>query len=1007
MPIEITLTLSEPKSVDYVYIDANNQVHVLLPLVTGETIGLDNTCKTQLELQRFFGLRTDTYRQGEPNSAKEILVKYKKALEHDIAVLNPIDPQGSLITIKRARLTQITSYITLLQAIERKWQEDLAGATPKLPEPMLRLLNAKTNCLSIQLSPKIEDPLIRTQNPVFSVARKPRDRHGAIEYPQEVLNRMNGGDFTEWDHPGLGKALRAGLQTAVNQGIPSIKEGLISTIINSNTFNHVTEWRDDEIAKLQTTLNHAIKKKLNCDVDCSKSSYSENINVDYITNILLLDPNNLSLNEMIEILFNASLSDNFWNNHHSIFMPTGNRADRDWLEQQVDKLSIKVQFFLAQVNIYCREHQLLSSPDTNLGQLFDRQWIADDIVDAIKEAFNTGSLVEANLFNLINNLVNLINNLGTGGTTNRLLSRRLNSTDQDKIMSNFISQYNTIADSPHFDEFIIFLNEKTTGDFFNHNNRISVHVWDVLTPEQKNRYPLLNRHATLLKNTPKRCLPHINPVDNSVRVEDINPANGNTPLHLFAELGDEEKVSEVLNYFFTTHQNLYDQTNNQGCTALHLACIHGNNNIVRALINTNQINLFARNRDGDNIIDLAIKHNKKDLLLLLLVTIKNKLHQNAQSECLSHIDNGQYQNIDSYLAINYPDWFKKEVPYTEIINNAPLFDALLKMERYELFFELLMKLRPRTNHTMVELLPEEIKESLNTMLMSITNAKKMPLRHAVACNRTDMIDTLLLLNPNLINQKDKTGSTVLHQAMLRGNRINEKTIKHLLQKNPDILLIRNRANRNAFDLAAEQNNTNIMLLLLNQAKRLQPEEQKEFLARVSPDNPYDTIYLYAALEKEDLFFNLLLNGATRTETARVERVRNNMQTIEFDLHVTKIKEHCALMRQEAAHNPNYHSAVSTADTLIRELTQAKITFLENGDTVTFKDACQAAIHKAKPVLSTHRKWENLLAGLLLALVTLPISLPLYMFGVFSVKTKSEQLINGLETQINTLTNNHP
>lgn len=1029
MPIEITLTLLEPKSVDYVYIDADNQVHVLLPLVTGETIGLDNTCKTQFELERFFGLKTDASRQGPPNSAKEILVNYKKALEHDIAVLTPIDPQGSLISTKRVRLNQITSYITLLQAIEPEWQEALR-TEPKLPEPMLQLLNAKTNCLSIQLSPKDEDRLIRTNNPIFSVARKPRDRLGALEYPQEARERMSNGDFTEWDHPGLGKALRAGLQRAVNRPIPSIRDSIINTIISSNAFNNVTEWRDDEIASLQTTLQRTINETLHCDVDCSQTSGSEKINWDYFDNIGI-DITDLSTKEMIDLLLNASLSDDFWNDHHPIFMPTGNREDLSWLKQQVEILSIKVQFFLAQVNIYCREHQLLTSPDINLGQIFDRESLAKDIVGAINDAFNTGQLVEEYLFNLINTL-------GTVFLKDPFLSRPLDETDKDKIMSNFITQYNTIAKSEHFDEFIIFLNEKTTGDFFNHNNRISVHVWDVLTVQQKNRCPLFNHHASLLKNTPQRCLRHINPVDNSVRLEDINPANGNTPLHLFAELGNEENVSKVLAYF-STNTDRYNHTNHKGCTALHLACIHGHEDIVRILINTNQINLFARNNDNDNIIDLAIKHNKRHLLPLLLVTIKTQLNQNEQQECLSRIDNGLYQNIDSYLAINDPDLFKDQVPYTEIINNAPLFDALLKKKRYDLFFELLMLPEPKTNHAMVALLPEDIKKSLNTMLRNINNPQEMPLRRAAAGNRTDIIDTLLLLNPSLINQTDTTGSTVLHQAMPH-NRITQRTINHLLskhssawlnqqnnegnsalhlavthnrrnvveallKKNPNILL-RNGVGHNAFDLAAQENNTEIMLLLLSQAKRLSLKQQKEFLACVSPNNPYDTIYLYAALEKEDLFLNLLSHGATGTDTARIRRVMRSMQEIEFDSHVTKIKEHCARMRREVAHNPNYDSAVSAADTLIRELTQAKITFLENENAQTFTAACQAAIGKAKPVLSTHRKWGNLLAGLLLALVTLPVSLPLYAFGLFSVKTKSEQLINGLETQINTLTNNH-
>ncbi|MDI9826541.1 hypothetical protein QM437_16035, partial [Legionella pneumophila] len=40
------IKFKEPERCDYLYIDENNKVHILLPIVGGDEIGLDNTCQT-------------------------------------------------------------------------------------------------------------------------------------------------------------------------------------------------------------------------------------------------------------------------------------------------------------------------------------------------------------------------------------------------------------------------------------------------------------------------------------------------------------------------------------------------------------------------------------------------------------------------------------------------------------------------------------------------------------------------------------------------------------------------------------------------------------------------------------------------------------------------------------------------------------------------------------------------------------------------------------------------
>src|SRR3990167_2198254 len=45
--------MEEKDTVDYIYIDANNKVHILVPVVGGQKIGTDNTCQTFREMQLF------------------------------------------------------------------------------------------------------------------------------------------------------------------------------------------------------------------------------------------------------------------------------------------------------------------------------------------------------------------------------------------------------------------------------------------------------------------------------------------------------------------------------------------------------------------------------------------------------------------------------------------------------------------------------------------------------------------------------------------------------------------------------------------------------------------------------------------------------------------------------------------------------------------------------------------------------------------------------------------
>ena len=75
------LPYKEPTAAKHIFINPNsNRLQILMPIMSGSEIGLDNTCKSVYSLQKFFSL-LDSNHQG---SAFSVLTDYKKALEFDL-----------------------------------------------------------------------------------------------------------------------------------------------------------------------------------------------------------------------------------------------------------------------------------------------------------------------------------------------------------------------------------------------------------------------------------------------------------------------------------------------------------------------------------------------------------------------------------------------------------------------------------------------------------------------------------------------------------------------------------------------------------------------------------------------------------------------------------------------------------------------------------------------------------------------------------------------------------
>ena len=157
--------LTEPTNPRYIYINPKtNQVHVLLPIVSGTEIGLDNTCKSVFALQEFFGKTLDVNQRP----VLDELRAYKKRLEFDIGLM---DENPAIKTPKEERLFQINQYISAVDAV---LQSDVLNPL-KLVFPEYPLA--------------VQEIMKKGNANLHSMVLRPTEKDGSVEIFQRVSAR--------------------------------------------------------------------------------------------------------------------------------------------------------------------------------------------------------------------------------------------------------------------------------------------------------------------------------------------------------------------------------------------------------------------------------------------------------------------------------------------------------------------------------------------------------------------------------------------------------------------------------------------------------------------------------------------------------------------------------------------------------------------------------------------------------------------------------------------------
>ncbi len=481
------IKFKEPERCDYLYVDEHNKVHIILPIVGGDEIGLDNTCETSRELTSFFYGSTHG---GVKYSAEHHLSEYKRQLEEDIKAIHSqrkISPLAftDLLKGKVERLKQIEQYIQLIKVLKEQYDADQdldqlhhPRTIPKIPTGVREIIASAGNAFAVRLSPYDNDKFTRFDDPVFSVKRN-------ISKYERPDGNWSAGPIPISE--GLGYRLRTTFFPEDKTPSPidkkkSLRDKLIETVVAQvNDPDYLKgDDREEKLQALKILVQQELKKiDRNLSVMKSRDERALDIDISYLE-MMGMDKDH-ALKEWVDsILFNT-VDPTVWefNEPIDIFYDGASEISEtnnaDITSTSPDSMSIRVQYLLAEANVYCKTHKL---SDINFGVFFDKEPHASQIASNVKKGLAEGAPIEAIIYEYINN-----NHAELG------LSAPLTSVQQQTITEQFTQHFNTIKASPHFDEFFVADTNKK-GPIFSHQGRMSCHFLDFFARQTKGRHPL-------------------------------------------------------------------------------------------------------------------------------------------------------------------------------------------------------------------------------------------------------------------------------------------------------------------------------------------------------------------------------------------------------------------------------------------------------------------------------------------------------------------------------------
>ena len=418
------IRLTEPESARYIYInEKTNKVHLLVPIVGGEEISRDNTCKATLLLKNFFG-----------GNAARHLKNYKAALAFDISLLEVGDPRR---IAKEDRLAQIEAYLIAIPAMQHSYGD------------AIRAFEAKpSNLYSIQLRPRDQDSQSLVVNPVFNIDRR-NDKEGN---PLSALYNAMHSQFY-------------GLKVVATAPDTMLKAEVEATLSTRPTFKEV-----------QAVLTEAFSTRFGLNIDFTHKPDGTDVTQSYIEFIMGLSAD-LTLASAdykqgyILGLLGVCARD-VWD---SIPSPPFYSTPQSLSEtERAERLSIITQFFLANLNVYCVSKGISTK---NIGAILDGSIeLSRALVTVVATALSAGDNVEEKIGTFFNENSALFG-----------LSSPLNADQIVAIKEQFKRNYSTItatSENTHMDDFML-LAKEATGEAAKcviHQSAICVNFAEIIDP---------------------------------------------------------------------------------------------------------------------------------------------------------------------------------------------------------------------------------------------------------------------------------------------------------------------------------------------------------------------------------------------------------------------------------------------------------------------------------------------------------------------------------------------
>jgi ankyrin repeat protein len=472
-------------------------------------------------------------------------------------------------------------------------------------------------------------------------------------------------------------------------------------------------------------------------------------------------------------------------------------------------------------------------------------------------------------------------------------------------------------------------------------------------------------------------------------------------------------------------------------TALMLAAKDGSLDAVR-ILHTWGANLDALNDNFTSALSFAARHGHADVVRYLLsqgagceLTINN--HSNTP--LLEAINHNQSEIVDALLThgidLNTSRIFSLSTTQTPHNNYLPLLDKVLAQAILLPLYQQqtllttngskdLTILQYISQHRLPRLTP--IIEILRQQPQALLRERLSPLLHsAIGLNNKNYCNALLSLHadPDILDSEntpplhkviskgympiliqllehhanteamDSSGRAAIHLA-IDMRKTNPRALAELLRRGISIQTRVNGTGANAVDLAIAAADQELVKTLLYKAVLLPLAEQTETLSHVD-NGIHVTVNQYAYAKQLPYFADLFFNQSKpdQSESSDLNAY------IEIDRHIHQFEAMIVRLQKKYG---NTHPTIPVATTLIYSLLNAKANFIISKEPtlrkiVTFRSQCLDAVNAASPVLNQHREWGKLIVKFLLGLLTLPVSLPLYTVGLFSIKTKSAQQLD--------------